>query len=232
METKTKIAQAYLMDIITSSPVGEKLPSERELVSHLNFSRPIIQRAIDNLLAEGYIYKVDRQGAFIAKNTLSNSLNRLSSFNETAQDIGTRASSEVIEKSIILADSFLASKMDCDVGDKIYYFLRLRKHSDTPIMVDYSYFTEFSISGISSQYLEGSIYKYIEQMKNLSIGSCASMIDAVLPEPEIAAMLKISCEEPLLQLDRVSRLSDGRIFEHTISYIVSRYYKISVNSFR
>lgn len=81
-------AREYIMNIILSSPIGTKLPSERELMSHLNFSRPTIQHAIDDLLLDGYLYRVKRQGTFIANNFRSTNLNRISSFNEAARELG------------------------------------------------------------------------------------------------------------------------------------------------
>lgn len=232
METKTQIAKDYLMDIITSSPIGSRLPSERELVSHLGFSRPIIQNAINSLLAAGYIYKVDRQGVFIAQNSRLNILNRQKTFNEIAHDLNTIPSTEVIDQSVIAAGDVLAKELNCAPGDKVHYYLRLRKHSEMPVELDFSYFADFAVSNITSKYLRSSIHQYIEEVKQLSIASSSSMIDAVSPEPEIANYLKVSNDEPLLQLNTYARLTDGRIFEHTISYIVSRYYKLSITSIR
>lgn len=232
MDTKTQIAKDYLMDIITSSPIGTQLPSERELVAHLGFSRPIIQNAINSLLAAGYIYKVDRQGAFIAQNMRLNVLNRLQTFDEIAHDLNTVPTTEVLDQAIIRAGDVISSELSCSPDDKIHYYLRLRKHSDIPVELDFSYYADFAVSHITKTALRKSIHRYIEEVKRLTIASSSSRIDAVFPEPEIASYLKVSENEPLLQLDTYSRLSDGRIFEHTISYIVSKYYKLSITSIR
>lgn len=232
MQTKTQIARDYLMDVITSSPVGTKLPSERELVTHLGFSRPIIQNAINSLLSTGYIYKVDRQGIFVAQNSRFYSLNRQNTFNEIANDLNTVPVTELIEQDIITAGDLVSKEFNCSPDEKIHYFLRLRKHSEMPVELDFSYFADFAVSNISPRYITSSIHKYVEEVKHLAIASSSSVIDAVFPEPEIAERLKLTPEEPLLQLNTYTRLTDGRIFEHTISYIVSRYYKLSVTSLR
>lgn len=232
METKTEKAKSYLMDIIMSSPIGTKLPSERELLSHLGYSRPVVQNAINDLFSQGYIYKINRRGAYVAQNSLSNTINRLRSFAETAQYLNTVATTELLERAIITADDYLAQKMNVDLNSKIHYFLRLRKLADTPVVLEYDYFTDFSVANITKKYITDSIYKYIEQVRQLSIDSSTTIIDAVSPEPEIAAMLQLSDGEPLLQLNKISRLSDGRIFEHSISFVLSKYYNISVTSIR
>ena len=232
METKTQIVKDYLIDIITSSPVGTKIPSERELVSHLGFSRPIIQSAINSLLAAGYLYKVDRQGTFIAQNMRLNVLNNMRSFDEVAYDLNTMPSTEVLDRAVIKAGDVLSDEFSCSPEDSIHFFLRLRKHSGLPVELDFSYYADFAVSRITQRDLQKSIHRYIEDVKKLTIASSSSHIDAVIPEPEIAKYLKVADNEPLLQLETYSRLSDGRIFEHTISYIVSKYYKLSVTSIR
>ncbi|MBP3199396.1 MAG: GntR family transcriptional regulator [Butyrivibrio sp.] len=232
MKTKTQIVKDYLIDIIVSSPVGTKIPSERELVSHLGFSRPIVQNAINSLLAAGYLYKVDRQGTFIAQNMRLNVLNRLRSFDEVAYDLNVMPSTEILDQDTITAGDILSSELDCSPDETIHYFLRLRKHSGIPVELDFSYYSDFAVSKITQRDLQKSIHRYIEDVKKLTISSSTSSIDAVFPEPEIAKYLEVSEDEPLLQLDTYSRLSDGRLFEHTISYIVSKYYKLSVISAR
>lgn len=45
---------------------GEKLPSERELLSRFSVSRPTVNKAITRLVAEGVLYKMDgRKGTFV-----------------------------------------------------------------------------------------------------------------------------------------------------------------------
>ena len=225
-------AREYIMNIILSSPIGTKLPSERELMSHPNFSRPTIQHAIDDLLLDGYLYRVKRQGTFIANNFRSTNLNRISSFNEAARELGVQPDTELLDQAIVPANEYMATKLDCPMGTIIHFFLRLRKHAGIPVILEYSYFTDFAVSNITKTDVTRSIYRYIEQIKGLSIGSSSVTIEAVLPEAEIAELLEVPNNEPLLQLERSSRLQDGHTFEYTNSFVVSRYNKFSVTSVR
>ena len=229
---KNQQARDYIMDIILSSPPGTKLPSERELMDHLNYSRPTIQHAIDDLVLAGYIYKVQRQGAFIANTNHCTNLNRISSFTETAQELGVVASTEIIEQTTVPANDYIALKMQCAVGSPMHFFVRRRNHVDTPVMLDYSYFADFAVSNIRKRDAQHSIYQYIEQVKRLTIGSSDVKIEATLPEPEIADLLKIAHDEPLILMERFSRLADGRTFEYTSSYAVSKYNKFALTSVR
>ncbi|MGN7298153.1 MocR-like transcriptional regulator GabR [Ferdinandcohnia sp. SAFN-114] len=48
---------------------GEKLPAKRALADHLNVSTNSVMNAYEQLLAEGYIYTIERKGYFVEKIT-------------------------------------------------------------------------------------------------------------------------------------------------------------------
>ena len=47
-------------------PVGEKLPSERELCQHMGVSRAVVNGGITELARQGFLEVRPRQGAFVA----------------------------------------------------------------------------------------------------------------------------------------------------------------------
>ena len=233
VEKKNQAAKEYIMEMISSLPPGSKIPSERELMTHLGVSRPTIQHAIDSLQLEGYLYKVNRQGTFTALYPRHTHLNRMQSFFETVQDLGAISySTTVLEHSTVPANEFLANKMACSVGDNIHYFLRLRKYANTPAILEYAYFLDWAVKNISVHAAERSIYRYVEDVMKLPIDFCDNFIDAVLPEQEIAKLLEIPVTEPVIQMERISMLKDGRIFEYGVSYSISRYNKFAVRAIR
>lgn len=60
-------------DIIAGKiKADEKLPSKRELSQHLNISVITVQNAYEQLIAEGYIYAVEKRGYFVNKINMLN----------------------------------------------------------------------------------------------------------------------------------------------------------------
>ena len=233
MERKNHAAREYITEMISTLPPGSKIPSERELMIHLNVSRPTIQHAIDSLELEGYLYKVNRQGTFTSLFPRQTHLNRMQSFYEVAQDLGASSySTTVLEHSIIPANDFLSVKMHCAVGDPIHYFLRLRKFAHTPTSLEYSYFLDFAVKNISVRTAEKSIYRYIEEVMQLDIDFSDNFIEAVFPEEEVATLLEIPASTPIIEIERLSLLKDGRIFEYGINYSISRHNRFSVRAIR
>jgi GntR family transcriptional regulator len=52
MDRKYNQVKQYILEIILKMKVGEKLPSERDLIEELGFSRATVQRAILDLEKE------------------------------------------------------------------------------------------------------------------------------------------------------------------------------------
>ena len=48
-------------------PAGEKLPSKRTLAGHLELSVITVKNAYEQLIAEGYIYSVEKKGYFVSR---------------------------------------------------------------------------------------------------------------------------------------------------------------------
>lgn len=75
MQTNTplKIAE-YIKDQIDSNKlkVGDKLPSERNLVKELKVSRSSVREAVKQLTTMGYLKSIERRGTFISKDYLDN----------------------------------------------------------------------------------------------------------------------------------------------------------------
>lgn len=232
MEKKYEIAKKYIMDIVLSSENNTKIPSERDLMEILNFSRPTVQKAINTLEAEGYLYKIDKQGTFTIERTMSRNINRLSGFTADTLEASFVPQTEILEYKIIEANDKIAKKMMINPQTKVHYCLRIRKRDDEPIMLDFSYFADFCFADISENELRGSLYDYIENKKNLAISHSDLSIDCEIGDDKICKLLCLEQKSAVLRAKQVSRLKDGRIFEYTISYSNPEKYKLNCRASR
>ena len=66
----------------------------------------------------------------------------------------------------------------------------------------------------------------------LDIDFSDNFIEAVFPEEEVATLLEIPASTPIIEIERLSLLKDGRIFEYGINYSISRHNKFSVRAIR
>ena len=196
-----------------------------------NDKRPTIQKALSDLENERIIYRIPRQGSFVSDLRLRKSLNKLKSFAEDLRSTGDTPSTRLISFEIIEASETVARQLDIKPGDPVYYLIRLRFKNGDPIIYDDSYFAPFSVKGITCDVLVDSIYQFIES-HGMKVSMSKETISAVLPPEAIAKALELQEDEPVIKLDMVAYLSDGRPFEYTISHKNPKKYLLELHSYR
>lgn len=231
MEKKYEEVKQALIDMMKNMSPNEKLPSERELISSLGYSRPTVQKALSELEKEGEIYRKPRLGAFVADHKLHKSLNKLMSFAEDLAQNGDVAFTKIISYEIVPASELVAHNLNVELGEDVAHIVRLRHKNGAPIIYDDSYFTLFSIKGITCEDLVTSIYEYIEKT-GLVVAMAEEIFSAVIVADDVAALLEIKPKEPVIRIDKVAYLSDDRAFEYTISYKNPDKYSLEVKSYR
>ncbi len=67
MMKKYEQVEHYILEKIESGtfPVGSKIPSEDELIERLQVSRNPVRRALENLMKDGVVYKIQGSGSFV-----------------------------------------------------------------------------------------------------------------------------------------------------------------------
>ena len=231
MNRKFMSVKNCILEKIDKMSPNEKLPSERDLIEEFGFSRPTIQKALSDLENEGIIYRKPRQGSFVADRRLHKSLDSLQSFPEDLRSSGDIPSTRLIDFEILEASETVARKLQMKVGDPVYYLGRLRHKNGDPIIYDYSYYAPFAIKDASCEVLVDSIYSFMEK-KGMKISMAEKTVDAILPPKEIADALELRKDEPVIKIEMIAYLSDGRPFEYTLSHKNPKKYLLEIKSYR
>lgn len=231
MNRKFMSVKNCILEKIDKMSPNEKLPSERDLIEEFGFSRPTIQKALSDLENEGIIYRKPRQGSFVADRRLHKSLDSLQSFPEDLRSSGDIPSTRLIDFEILEASETVARKLQMKVGDPVYYLVRLRHKNGDPIIYDYSYYAPFAIKDASCEVLVDSIYSFMEK-KGMKISMAEKTVDAILPPKETADALELRKDEPVIKIEMIAYLSDGRPFEYTLSHKNPKKYLLEIKSYR
>lgn len=218
MDCKYEQVKNYLLELIEHAPAGTRLPSERELITDLGFSRPTIQKALLGLEQDGYIYRRKRLGAYTADRRIHKSLAKLQGFGEEMIASGDKPSTVLVEFLKTTVGEDINRKLGLGKHEAVYKITRLRLRNGVPVMLDCSFFAPFAISGIDHKVLTNSIYHYIETVKGFRIATAHEIISAELPPDEVAHYLNLSLSDPVIRADYIASLEDGRPFEYTVSY--------------
>ncbi len=201
----------------------EKLPQEMELCRQYGTSRITIRQAMELLVNRGLITKRRGSGTFV-KAVSGGSGNhqgfarsqQFCGFSKTAE--GHVITSDIHEFKLIPASGNIADQLQLAEGAFVCYICRTRLADGKPHVVEYTYMPTDFITGITLEVVQSSIYAYIEDTLKLKIQSAHRIARASMPTDQERLWLKIGDKPmPVLEIEQVAYLDDGRIFEYSKS---------------
>lgn len=210
---------------------NQLIPDQFALAREYHVSRMTIQKAINLLKIEGFLYTKRGKGTF-------------ASFPPLQQDkygsdvgiiVGTSSyfsnqgvmKSKVISFEIRLPVPEEIDKLKIRADQEVYDIIRLRYLNDEPFHLEYSIYPVEVIPGIDSEVLHQSIYKHIIEDLGLQIGSGIRQIRADKPDQFDQLYLDCQQDDPILEIEQIVFLKNGKPFEY--SQTRARYDKATVN---
>ncbi|MBO0455387.1 GntR family transcriptional regulator [Enterococcus hulanensis] len=198
---------------------GQQLPKQMELMEEYQTSRMTIQKALNLLNMEGLITAKKGTGTFVSKKIppqffLDSKVNQFTGVTDHLRGKG-RLSSEVISFDVRFPDEVEVEKLQIADEDPVYDIIRLRKLDKEPILLEYTIMPLKVIPNITKKILNQSIYYYIQHELTLSIGSAVRRIHADRPDAYDKQYLECKEIDPVLEINQVAYLSDGRPFEYS-----------------
>ena len=204
-----------------------KLPTEEELVKIYNVSKNTVRKAIDKLVNNGFVYKVQGSGVFL-RNVCDNKFFDVENMNGLFPNIQHKETTiKILKFEIIKADEFLSEKLKCDIGTEIYHVKRLRKYKNIPFDIEESFFNKEIVFYLNEEICKGSIFKYIKDDLKLNNKFANSEIYCELLNSEDAGLLKLTVGEPCIIMQNITFLSNGRIFDYStdkLNYKLIRFF--------
>jgi GntR family transcriptional regulator len=194
---------------------GDKLPSESELCGHFGVSRPVVRQALADLIYEGRIVRSQGKGSFVAQPKLSYALVQgLTGFHEDMAERGLTTVSSVLRQEITAASHLWARHLDIEAGSPVIIIDRLRFVSGEPrALVTTCIPADLCPKLVSIDLTYRSLYDVLGEECGLVIARGRRWIEAVAATARQASLLGVRRGAPLVRLESVSYLADGRAVE-------------------
>lgn len=203
---------------------GDCLPPEREYAEKYGISRMTVRQAFTHLVNDGYLYRVQGKGTFVAERKFIQPLKGLTSFTEDMKKRGLKPGSQLISFEIIPATSQIAKQLSIPKYEPIYEIKRIRLADNVPMALETSYISANLIKGLTEQIVNKSLYAYIEDNFNLRIDFAEQTIESSIASGVEAQLLKIKKGAPVMLIQRHTFLQDGTPLELVKSiYRADRY---------
>ena len=208
--------------------VGEALPTEAQLREQFSVSRVTIRQALKLLIENEELESVQGSGTYVKGNKINYDIYQQSTFNEKWAHLGVATHSNVTTFEITQPSIAIAEHLNIDESERIFHVKRIRCVGDHPITVEETWMPLRLFPDLTFQVMEKSKYEYIEKTKGMVIDRSEQEIIPILPSEEIATLLNIDQQQPIIEKRTRSFLADGTVFEYSRSHFTSTDYKFTL----
>ncbi|VDG19091.1 GntR family transcriptional regulator [Lactiplantibacillus mudanjiangensis] len=198
--------------------VNDQLPQENAIAKAYNVSRITVRKALDGLVEEGLIYRIQGSGTYVKDNQPTENSTQKSSleiFDFNHYKV------ELLNFAVVKPEESISNQLNVTQFDFTYEVERLivQQDSDEVIGLQRIYMPAKVIQGMRMDVLKGSIYDFLEADLGLVLGSAIRTISSELADLKLMEKLKLSKTEPLLTMEQRSFLENGQIFEYAYTYL-------------
>jgi GntR family transcriptional regulator len=198
---KYSAVKRAIFERITSEqyPLNSMIPSEREFIESFGVSRITVRKAIDELVAEGYLYRIQGKGTYVKSDEAPHDLFSLTSCTEEIESMGMTAGRRVVRAEVVGADQRLAATMELDEGSPIFVLERVYYANGQPINYTTTHLPLALFPGLDEHdFAVDSLYSVIEHQYGVTISNARRMLEATLAEGAVAKHLDVAKGSPLI----------------------------------
>lgn len=208
---------------------NEQMPSEREICEIYNVSRTTVRQAISELERDGYIYKRQGKGTFVANKKYNQNLMGFYSFTEEMKKLDKKPSTKVLKFEIMTANNEIARKMKLGKEDLIYKFTRQRLADDEPMLIETTYVPYDIFPGITRELLNKmALYDIFNDKFNEDVAYAEEFFVPVLTNEDEANKINVEIGSPSLKIVRYAYSRNDKIIEYTISIARGDKFKYNI----
>lgn len=203
----------------------DRLPSERELSEQYGISRMTVRQALQLLVKEGVLYTAAGKGTYVSE-VLFEQDHALTGFSEQMQRANLRASSRVLEATVIPAAPYVAGKLEVPPYSGVILLKRLRLANEKPIAIETAYLSQNLCPDLlKHDFSQVSLYAVLREEYGLVPTSALQVVEAALANVEEARLLELHPPAAVLRMERVTRNVQDVVLEYVESVYRGDRYK-------
>ncbi len=207
--------------------VGELIPSENDLCKEYGTTRPTVRQALNELIKLGYINRIHGKGSIVSEP--KNGLGILSIKGSTAGVGKNNLTTRIVEKSVKKPwpAHFPYELNETQQQAGCIYFSRLRYVNDLPTLYEETYITDINLPRFISHNLEkNSLFETLQKYHNIEIKEGEQKIWAISAEKEIAKILGLKKNLPILHMKRSLMTNNKDLIIYSFLYCNTEEYYI------
>lgn len=198
---------------------GDRIPSERELTDEFGVSRMTARQALKELENQGYLYRVQGKGTFVATPKLDQPLMALTSFTEDMRRRGMTAAARVLSVGEPPAGPHVGRALGIDSGAQVFRLERLRLADGQPMALEISHVPVEVCPGLADvDFSSTSLYFVLAERFGIRLRHGGQSLEAVSAGSYEAEVLQVREGVPLLLMERLAYGEGDRRVEFVRSW--------------
>lgn len=200
---------------------GDKIPSENQLMDRFGVSRNTAKKAIEELVQEGILYRIQGKGTFVAKPKFQQSLMGFYSFSKVLKEKGLNPKDIILKLEEVKPTAKVREALQLGEDEKVIEMKRLRCANDEPYILESSFIPKNVVSDMEKLKKVGeiSLYDLFAQEFNIIVTRAKEAFEPVLIRQEESEYLQTEKGRPALLLERTAYDANGVIVEFCISIV-------------
>lgn len=221
-----------LEGLVTTLPPGSALPSERELAERYEVARMTVRSELDRLTTEGLTYRLQGRGTFVAEPRVAQAT-AFSSFSEDMRARGMVPSSRVLSQSVVIADEFLARRLELAPDAPLVRIHRVRRADGTPMAVEEAHLPGARFPGLEeADFSKVSLFEELGTRWSVRLRDADQRVVAVAIEGEEAGLLGVADGVPGLRFQTLARDPEGAPVFYGVSLFRGDRYEVDLRQVR
>lgn len=217
-----------LLKLIESLAPGAPILTERELCSQYGVSRTTVRQALQGLVRDGHLYRVQGKGTFVAHPKLVQTL-QLHGHTEEMEAQGLRPGARLLSAANGPAPPEVAAFFALGAESQVHKLVRLRTVDGEPMAIQTVYLDAARFGDVGGGLAESvSLYQLLRERYDVQLAGGEETIESGVTGAEEAALLETEVGMPLLVLSRRSWEADGRPVEYAESLYRGDRYRVVV----
>jgi GntR family transcriptional regulator len=217
----------HLLSVIENAGPGTGLASERDLAHELGVSRPTVRAAIDELTRTGLLVRQRGRGTFTSPHKVTQELAG-STAGLAVPPAEGNWTSYVVAFTTTPASPPKAARLEIEPGAPVLHITRVRVVDDEPIAIENLELPAELLPGLAAADLEsGSFYRLLRERFGITVSDAVQTMEPAVTNPGQAELLDVPVYTPILQVERITRDTGGRIVELTRSVYRGDRYRIT-----
>lgn len=201
----------------------DSIPSEHKLMDYYRVSRTTVRKAIEELVNQGYLYKVHGKGTFVSGNSIGQGLVNLTSCTEDVKNMGLSQHYDLLAEEVILSNKRISDYLHIRHNQPVFHLERVSYGDDTPINLTHSYIPYDFVPDIDQyDFGKNSLYQILKEQYHIKLTESVRSFEAILCNQPLSEQLHVCEGTPLIkfigQVKGILPTGEEKQIEYFVTY--------------